>query len=143
MKKTLVMLALVASGLAFADAPASAQPQQKPQTPASQPAKAAPAKPEVKLVADKKEEEPQAVATATNPTVKPKLVVDKKEGEQQPATETATTPKKAKLLTVADQKDCGCQACPKKDKDPAGMTGNKDSQKPATAGEAAPKIALA
>ena len=142
MKKTLVMLALVASGLAFADAPASAQPQQKPQTPASQPAKAAPAKPEVKFVADKKDEEPQAIAT-TNPTVKPKLVADKKEGEERPTTATTTTPKNAKLFTVADQKNCGCQACPKKDKDPAGMTGDKDCQKPATAGKTAPKIALA
>ena len=139
MKKTLVMLALVASGLAFADAPASAQPQQKPQTPASQPAKAAPAKPEVKLVADKKEEEPQATTT---PTVKPKLVVDKKDGEEQPTTATTPAPKKAKLLNVADQKECGCQACPKKDKDSAG-TSDKEGQKPATAGKAAAKIALA
>jgi hypothetical protein len=119
MKNTLVMLALAASSFAFADAPVSAQPQQKPQAPASQPAKAAPAKTEVKFVADKKEEElPQPAQT--------------------------TVAQKAKLVLVADQK--ACASCPKTEKDAVAVESkDKAPAQTQTAAKtpAAPKIALA
>jgi len=118
MKKTLVTLALIASGFAFADAPVSAQPK-KQEAPASQPAKAAPAKTEVKFVADKKEEEP-AQTTVVTPAVAPK----------------------AKLIMVADQK--ACATCPKAEKDAVAVE-SKDKTPAQTAAKtpAAPKIALA
>ena len=133
MKKSLVMLALVASGFAFADAPVSAKPQPKPQAPASQPAKAAPAKTEVKaevkLVADKK-------------------ATDKKEEEQpQTATPIATAPTKAKVIMVNDQK--ACPSCPnKKEKEAVAVDSKEGVKTPAPAQTAAktpaaPKIALA
>jgi hypothetical protein len=136
MKKTLVLLALATSGLAFADAPASAQPQQKAQTPASQPAKALPAKPEVKLVCDKDKDEKKDEVQNTP-------VADKeKEEPQTPATTTPALAKKAKMVMVADQKCSPSCTCPKKDKEE--MAGEKDAHKPATAGKtSAPKIALA
>ena len=125
MKKSLVMLALVASGFAFADAPVSAQPQTKP-APASQPAKASPAKEvkaEIKLVADKKDEE-----------------------LPQTATPIAAAPK-AKMIMVNDQK--ACPSCPnKKEKDAVAVEAKDGVKTPAPAQTAAktpaaPKIALA
>lgn len=135
MKKSLVMLALVASGFAFADAPVSAQPQPKPQAPASQPAKAAPAKTEVKaevkLVADK-------------------IAADKKEKKDEEVPQTVTpiaAAPKAKVIMVNDVK--ACPSCPNKKEKEAVAVESKDSVKtPAPAQTAAktpaaPKIALA
>jgi hypothetical protein len=116
MKKTLVLLALAATGFAYANAP-TAKPEQ-PQT--QQPSATGAAKPkpvEVKKMAmtQKDEEKPTA-------------------GEK-PA--CPSCPEKPKAKLIADEKGCGCQCPTGKKEEPKTAT----AQTPVKTN--APKIALA